>query len=106
MVCGLSSSGRVEQVERPRNYKPENRPNELSPQRVGRFLAVAVVVVRWVLVAGGAVGAGRVDAGTDFVLIVSITLGRYASVATEVRLAVRLGGRQPWSLEIVGPVTP
>ena len=46
----------------------ENRPNELSPQRVGSFLAVAVVVVRWVLVAGGAVGAGRVDAGSDFVL--------------------------------------
>ena len=68
MVCGLSSSERVERVERPRNYKPENRPDELSPQRVGRFLAVAAVVVRWVLVAGGAVGAGRVDAGSDFVL--------------------------------------
>ena len=66
------------------------------PPRGGRFLAVAVVVVRGVLVAGG----------TDFVLIVSITLGRYASMATEVQLAVRLGGRPPWSLEIVGPVTP
>ena len=75
------------------------------PPRGGRFLAVAVVVVRWVLVAGGAVGAGRVDAGSDFTFV-SITLGRYASVVTEVQLAVRLGGRQPWSLEIVGPVTP
>ena len=56
MVRGLSSSEGVERVERSRNHKPENRPNELSPQRVGRFLAVAVVVVCWVLVAG-AVGA-------------------------------------------------
>ena len=28
MVCGLSSSERVERVERPRNYKPENRPQK------------------------------------------------------------------------------
>ena len=41
MVRGLSSSEGVERVERSRNHKPENRPNELSPQRVGRFLAVA-----------------------------------------------------------------
>ena len=62
MVCGLSSSERVERVERveqPRNHKPENPPqntdsaSEPSPQRVGRLLAVAVVVVRGVLVAGG-----------------------------------------------------
>ena len=50
MLCGLSSSERVELPEI--NYKPENRPkstdsaSELSLQRVGRFLAVAVVVVR------------------------------------------------------------
>ena len=38
MLCGLSSSERVERVERP---KSTDSASELSPQRVGRFLAVA-----------------------------------------------------------------
>ena len=58
-------------------YRITNFSYALSPPpRGGRFLAVAVVVVHGVLVAG----AGRVDAGCDFVLIVSVTLpGGYPS---------------------------
>ena len=52
-------------------YQRSNVAYTRAPsRRGGRFLAVAVIVVHGVLVAR----AGRVDAGCDFVLIVSVTL--------------------------------
>ena len=98
MVCGLSSSERVERVERPRNYKPENRlkstdsASELSPQRVGRFSSSSL---------RGARSLGGWGQGASTMALISYLLS--ASLWVDMR---RWRGRQPWSLEIVGPVTP